>query len=200
MGTPALTSQRRRPIHGISSRVFHITPSKPGRGLDEADFNEVATFFDRGVGIAAEIKKSGGGKDKLKDYRARRSVTLIIHWELDVLGVVWRVYAGEKGERSRARAHSRARTRSFFTTLHRSCLTRWELSRHETRVNDTRDLVLGCLGQARLRRVCGENRRAQGGRQQVRLVLPHGRLLEFTTLYARTPGMWRATSGRGPIL
>ncbi len=38
------------------------------RGFTEEDFEQVATFFDRSVAIAADIKKTTGGK--VKDFKA----------------------------------------------------------------------------------------------------------------------------------
>jgi len=55
------------------------------RGLEEDDFNQVATFFDRGVAIAGDLKADPALK-KLKDFKAAcEAKGLDVHPDLKAL-------------------------------------------------------------------------------------------------------------------
>ncbi|KAL3936926.1 MAG: hypothetical protein SGBAC_007856 [Bacillariaceae sp.] len=60
------------------------TPALTSRGLNEADFAEVAEFFDRAVAIAVELKASDQGK-KLKGFREMCKVGPSVHPDLPKL-------------------------------------------------------------------------------------------------------------------
>ena len=45
------------------------SPALTSRGFTAADFDQVADFVDRGVAIAADIKKSGKAGTKVKEFR-----------------------------------------------------------------------------------------------------------------------------------
>jgi glycine hydroxymethyltransferase len=60
------------------------TPALTSRGLEEADFEKVAEFFDRAVAIAVKLKNTEEGK-KLKGFKAMCAVGPSVDPDLEVL-------------------------------------------------------------------------------------------------------------------